>query len=139
MRTRKRRGQVLVEFAVGLPLIVTLLFFVIEAGFYLNAKQSFQASLREGAVLSVVRSSNGVLAERERPALVQAMLMCLSRPGLVNGTARASVRREGLDGCVVTVAAEARYAGLTPMRKMFDARPFRGRLEVPVGTTGRRP
>ena len=132
---RKRRGQVLVEFAVGLPLLIGLLFFLIESGYYLTAKQGIHTALREGAVLAAIRSQNGVLQDGERPALVEAMRLAFNRPGITAPTASVSIERES-NGCIVTLKVEGEYKGITPIANIFNVHPLGGRLIVPLGQIG---
>lgn len=53
-RSRARRGQALVEFALVLPLLAVLLFAIIEFARVWNAKQLLTDATREGARLAVV-------------------------------------------------------------------------------------
>lgn len=57
LRTRRRRegGAALVEFAMVLPLLVALLFGIVEFGIALNDYQSIRHGVREGARQAVVR------------------------------------------------------------------------------------
>ena len=132
---KRRRGQVLVEFAVGLPLLIGFLFFLIESGYYLTAKQGIHTALREGAVLAAIRSQNGLLQDGERPALVEAMRVAFKRPGITAQTASVSIEREG-KGCIVTLKVEGEYKGITPIAHIFNVHPIGGRLIVPLGEIG---
>ena len=51
---RPRRGQALVEFALVLPLLMLVLFGIVEFGRAWNAKQVLTDAAREGARLAVV-------------------------------------------------------------------------------------
>lgn len=56
LRSRRReRGAALVEFAMVLPLLVALLFGIVEFGIALNDYQSIRHGVREGARQAVVR------------------------------------------------------------------------------------
>lgn len=66
MRTRKtirwnrgsrRRGVAVVEFAVVLPLLLTILFGIIEYGWVFMVRQTLQTAAREGCRLAVLQSS----------------------------------------------------------------------------------
>lgn len=129
---RRRRGQVLVEFAVALPLLVGLVFFLVEAGFFVNAKQGLQVALREGAVLVAERSVNGVVGEADRQMALEAMRVALRRPGVVDPEARLTVERRG-PASVVRLVAEASYQGLTPLALAFEGAPLRADLTVELG------
>jgi len=130
-RSDERRGQVLVEFAVALPLLVGLLFFLVESGFYLSARQGIHTALREGAVLAATRSVDGILAPAERPAIVEAMCLAFRRPGVDDPTALVDVERRN-NGCTVVLSVEAHYHGVTPLQGVFDTRPLAGRLVLPL-------
>ena len=53
-RSRRPRGQALVEFALILPLLMLVLFGIVEFGRAWNAKQVLTDAAREGARLAVV-------------------------------------------------------------------------------------
>lgn len=53
-RRREQRGQALVEFALILPLLMLVLFGIVEFGRAWNAKQVLTDAAREGARLAVV-------------------------------------------------------------------------------------
>ena len=135
MTGRRRRGQVLVEFAVGLPLLIGFLFFLIESGYYLTAKQGIHTALREGAVLAATRAQNGQLADSERPILVEAMRLAFKRPGITNSNATVKIKA-GNKGCLVTLSVEGAYKGITPIAQAFQGLPIGGTLIVPLGQGG---
>ena len=61
-RVRKARGAAVVEFAVVLPLLLTILFGIIEYGWVFMVRQTLQTAAREGARVAV-------LQKRPRPLL----------------------------------------------------------------------
>ena len=56
---RPERGSVLAEFALVLPLLLILLFGVLELGIAFNRAQAVEAAAREGGRLASISSSNG--------------------------------------------------------------------------------
>lgn len=55
--TRRERAAAIVEFAVVLPLLLTMLFGIIEYGWAFMVRQGLQNAAREGARMSVLQSS----------------------------------------------------------------------------------
>jgi Flp pilus assembly protein TadG len=56
-RPRRNRGAAAVEFALILPLLITLVFGVVQFGLLFNRQQALHASAREGARLAALPSS----------------------------------------------------------------------------------
>ncbi len=56
-RAARRRGAAVVEFAVVLPLLLTVLFGIIEYGWVFMVRQTLQTAAREGARLAVLQTS----------------------------------------------------------------------------------
>lgn len=56
-RHPRQRGAAVVEFAVVLPLLLTVLFGIIEYGWVFMVRQTLQTAAREGARLSVLQTS----------------------------------------------------------------------------------
>lgn len=54
---RRARGAAVVEFAVVLPLLLTILFGIIEYGWVFMVRQTLQTAAREGARLAVLQTS----------------------------------------------------------------------------------
>ena len=54
---RKARAAAVVEFAVVLPLLLTILFGIIEYGWVFMVRQTLQSAAREGCRLAVLQSS----------------------------------------------------------------------------------
>ncbi len=54
---RRVRAAVVVEFAVVLPLLLTILFGIIEYGWVFMVRQTLQTAAREGARLAVLQTS----------------------------------------------------------------------------------
>ncbi len=53
----KRRAAAIVEFAVVLPLLLTILFGIIEYGWVFMVRQTLQTAAREGCRLAVLQTS----------------------------------------------------------------------------------
>lgn len=56
-RNHRRRGGAIVEFAVVLPLLLTILFGIIEYGYVFMVRQSLQHAAREGCRLASLQTS----------------------------------------------------------------------------------
>ncbi len=54
---RRVRGAAIVEFAVVLPLLLTILFGIIEYGWVFMVRQTLQSAAREGCRLAVLQTS----------------------------------------------------------------------------------
>ncbi|RME40035.1 MAG: pilus assembly protein, partial [Planctomycetota bacterium] len=53
-RNRRRRAAAVVEFAVVLPLLLTILFGIIEYGWVFMVRQTLQSAAREGCRIAVM-------------------------------------------------------------------------------------
>ena len=56
-RSQRARGAAVVEFAVVLPLLLTILFGIIEYGWVFMVRQTLQTSAREGARIAILQTS----------------------------------------------------------------------------------
>ena len=73
MGRRRRRGAAVVEFAVVLPLLLTILFGIIEYGWVFMVRQTLQTAAREGCRLAVLQTSVSPYANvTDRVATVMA-------------------------------------------------------------------
>ncbi len=54
---RRARGSTVVEFAVVLPLLLTILFGIIEYGWIFSVRQTLQNAAREGCRLAVLKTT----------------------------------------------------------------------------------
>ena len=61
--SRRRRAAAVVEFAVVLPLLLTILFGVIEYGYVFMVRLTMQNAAREGCRVAVLRSSESPYTE----------------------------------------------------------------------------
>lgn len=57
-KRRKDRGAAMVEMAIVLPVLIILIFAIIEAGIALNRVQAFHAAAREGARVGSLETTN---------------------------------------------------------------------------------
>jgi len=111
----KERGASLVEFAVVLPLLILLVFGIMEAGWLFAQQVEIRNAAREGARLAVVDfpdpgDSNQIIAETCSRATLSA--------------ARASVylsqNNAGTDSASAVVTIAQRYESLTGILSVFD-------------------
>lgn len=109
------RGASLVEFAVVLPLLILLVFGIMEAGWLFAQQVEIRNAAREGARLAVVDfpdpgDSDQIIAETCSRATLSA--------------ARASVylsqNNAGTDSASAVVTIAQRYESLTGILAMFD-------------------
>jgi hypothetical protein len=56
-RSERARGAAVVEFAVVLPLLLTILFGIIEYGWVFMVRQTLQTSAREGCRIAILQTS----------------------------------------------------------------------------------
>jgi Flp pilus assembly protein TadG len=74
-RTRKgtyrKRAAAVVEFAVVLPLLLTILFGIIEYGWVFMVRQSLQTAAREGCRLAVLQTATDAAIEKRVQAVMQ--------------------------------------------------------------------
>lgn len=56
-QSKKRRGAAVVEFAVVLPLLLTILFGIIEYGWVFMIRQTLQTAAREGCRVAILSTS----------------------------------------------------------------------------------
>ncbi len=68
---RRRRAGAIVEFAVVLPLLLTILFGIIEYGWVFGVRQTLQHAAREGARRAIISTST----EAEVNAIVDSALL----------------------------------------------------------------
>jgi len=64
MRFRNEKGQSMVEFALLLPILITILLAIIEFGFMFNAYLSLTNGAREGARLGSVGGNDAAIVTR---------------------------------------------------------------------------
>lgn len=62
-RTRRSRAAAIVEFAVVLPLLLTILFGIIEYGWLFMVRQTLQNAAREGCRVAILKSTSEPYSE----------------------------------------------------------------------------
>ena len=135
-RKKEVSGQVLLEFAIGLPLLMLLLFFIAESGYYLVASQSVPTALHDGAVLTLYEYQNSSDSVVNIELIEQAIVKSMKRPGVSNVSATVSVTEVGKKKSQrlrIFLLAEGDYKGVTPLKHMFDSRKLSGKLVLPIG------
>jgi len=71
--SQRRRGAAVVEFAVVLPLLLTILFGIIEYGWVFMCRQTLQTAAREGCRIAVLQTETAPYTEAsDRVASVMA-------------------------------------------------------------------
>lgn len=95
-RGDRRRGAVLVEFALVLPVMALLLFGIVEFGIAFNDYQSVRQGVREGARQAVVNDWSGGDASCSALTDLDDQLVCLTK--LRTGVDGLAVRIEVVDG-----------------------------------------
>ncbi|MBI2170020.1 MAG: pilus assembly protein [Actinobacteria bacterium] len=79
--TRDQRGAVAVEFAIVLPLLVLLIFGIIEFGRAYNAKIALEGAVREGARILAVGNGDPVAATKGAAASLDPGTLSVSTSG----------------------------------------------------------
>ncbi len=69
--TRRKRAAAVVEFAVVLPLLLTILFGIIEYGWVFMVRQSLQTAAREGCRLAVLQTATDPAIETRVKSVMQ--------------------------------------------------------------------
>jgi Flp pilus assembly protein TadG len=126
-RRNHEKGASLVEFAVILPLLILLLFGIMEAGWGFAQQVEIRNAAREGARLAVVDfpdpgNSGQIIAETCSRATLSA--------------SRASVylsqNNAGTDTASAVVTVEQRYESLTGILPMFEGLTIRSTAEMRI-------
>jgi Flp pilus assembly protein TadG len=69
--SRRKRAAAVVEFAVVLPLLLTILFGIIEYGWVFMVRQSLQTAAREGCRLAVLQTATDSAIETRVKSVMQ--------------------------------------------------------------------
>ncbi len=88
VRARKRRGVSVLEAALLMPLMLALIFGVIEFAYVFFVKQTLQSASREGA-------RRGVLSSADNADVQQAVAAAMEAGGLGSSTYTVTIRSEG--------------------------------------------
>ena len=126
-RRNREKGASLVEFAVLLPLLILLLFGIMEAGWGFAQQVEIRNAAREGARLAVVDfpdpgNSNQIIAETCSRAALSA----------TRASVYLSQNNAGTDSASAVVTVEQRYASLTGVLPMFENLTIRSTAEMRI-------
>lgn len=111
--TDEERGAGLVEFALVLPVLIIILFGVIEFGIAFNRAQAVEAAAREGARLaSISTTTQGDITARVDAALAG---IPLQNPANVTVAPGGCAGREGQSVTVTVTTAHALNIPLVPL------------------------
>jgi hypothetical protein len=131
-RRPNQRGVTIVEFALVLPLLVILMFLVIDFGIYFFAQHTIQFATREGARLALVGRTlsdpNGQPLSREASVVKKiqdsaAIVIPANRlqisvypvePGLTDPKGWENMQDAGLPGSYMRVRSRYQYKFITP-------------------------
>lgn len=105
MRFRNDKGQSLVEFALLVPLLITILVAIIEFGFMFNAYLSLANGSREGARLGSLGGNDAAISSRVADVTDHL------DPGLMTISISPSFRDRG---DMITVTVDYDYQFITP-------------------------
>ena len=112
--SRRARGAAVVEFAVVLPLLLTILFGIIEYGWIFMVRQTLQTSAREGARIAILQTS-----EEPYTAALGRIAEVMQPTGLTTYTA--SVTQEG---AVMTAVVSVPYDDVSLMGGFFGTHDY---------------
>lgn len=112
--SERARGAAVVEFAVVLPLLLTILFGIIEYGWVFMVRQTLQTSAREGARIAILQTS-----ESPYTAALTRMADVMEPTGLT--TYNAVVTQ---DGAVMTAEVTIAYDDVSLMGGFFGTHAY---------------
>ena len=123
----RARAAAVVEFAVVLPLLLTILFGIIEYGWIFMARQTLQQAAREGCRVGILQASTSADVQTRVDQVLGAAGLTgytysytpASPPGTVTETVTVSVPMEdiSLTGGVFGLASGGTLVGTCSMRK----------------------
>jgi Flp pilus assembly protein TadG len=129
LRRGRDRGAAAVEFALVVPVLITLIFGSLEFGLYFQARTMVENAAREGVrTASLVGSADGAPAQQEvRDAATHALSAVpgIVNPPIVNVTCTpvgSCVIGTATSGSVATVTVTVQYTGVTGL--FFDTLAF---------------
>lgn len=125
---RDHAGQVLVEFALCLPLLITLMGAVTDIGFLMWKEHCFAAAVRDGAIYATRLSTSAEVWGGTQTAAVQNYVVAIS-PGTGLDAAQVSVTTTDADAGVngdgtVTVQIDHEHNFLCPFGAFLEQRSF---------------
>jgi len=124
-RSNREKGASLVEFAVVLPLLLLLLFGIMEMGWLFAQQVEVRNAAREGARMAVVDYPQP--GDGDSSAIVSAVC---SRASLSADRASVSISDTGNDSAEVVVSQD--YASLTGFLPIFNNLTIRSTVEMRI-------
>ena len=115
--SRRARAAAIVEFAVVLPLLLTVLFGIIEYGWVFMVRQTLQTAAREGCRLSVLQTTGAPYTE-----VIQRVNQVMSPTGLT--TFGIGMTHADAASAIETVTITIPYADVSLMGGFFGPRNF---------------
>ena len=113
-RSKKRRGAAVVEFAVVLPLLLTILFGIIEYGWVFMIRQTLQTAAREGCRVAILSTSVSPYAN------VDARIATVMAPtGLTNSTYSVVMTHATLADPTETITVGVPYSAVSLVGGFF--------------------
>lgn len=127
-RARLQKGSVLVEFAIILPLFLTILFGVITFSVALYNKTVLTTATREGARAGVVFVQGQDDEDKEAIATAAALQVCQNN--LISfGPSMTPAVTSDINGDILTVTASGNYTGVYIFSDLFISAQTSMRLE----------
>jgi Flp pilus assembly protein TadG len=112
------RGAAAVEFALVAPLLVLLIFCIIDLGRAFATLNQLAAAARQGArVAAVLPDPDGTQLEQVRDAVVGFAKGQLAGPEIARGKVRVHRRNDGM----VTVTVDYQFTLITPLPKLASS------------------
>ena len=113
--TRRERAAAIVEFAVVLPLLLTVLFGIIEYGWIFMVRQTLQTAAREGCRLAVLQTTDEPYTE-----VIQRVNQVMGPTGLTTYDVNMT-HATGVDP-IETVTVSVPFADVSLMGNFFGPR-----------------
>ena len=113
----RERGAAIVEFAVVLPLLLTVLFGIIEYGWVFMVRQTLQTAAREGCRLAVLQTTDEPYTE-----VIERVNQVMGPSGL--STYDISMTHASGSSALETVTITIPYADVSLMGGFFGPRDF---------------
>ncbi len=114
---RRVRAAAVVEFAVVLPLLLTILFGIIEYGWVFMVRQTLQTAAREGARLAVLQTS-----EEPYPEVIDRINQVMAPTGLT--TYQYNITGPTLINRVMTVVVFIEYDDVSLLGGFFGTHEY---------------
>ena len=112
---KRARGSAVVEFAVVLPLLLTILFGIIEYGWVFMVRQTLQSAAREGCRLAVLQTTDAPYTE-----VIQRVNQVMAPTGL--STYTVNMTHADAAQPIETVTISIPFADVSLMGNFFGPR-----------------